>query len=146
MNKPTITRADVQQAAADKGMTELAAITLMQAGAVKLGDEATLETLCGIKSEIIGCKVYQCTSASYGDLAANNPNDLSDALEASLVRATLAGAEMHHEASNASARKELELAPDDLDWAEVCDGVWEATDGDLAMVYRITECNLGLGI
>ena len=49
-----ITRTDVQQAAAAKGMTELEAISLMQAGAAKLGHHDVLDALCAIKAEIIG--------------------------------------------------------------------------------------------
>jgi hypothetical protein len=51
---PTITIATVRQAAADSGMTDLQAITAMQVGAAKIGDSATLEALCAIKSELLG--------------------------------------------------------------------------------------------
>lgn len=50
----TITIEDIRKVAADEGITELAAITMMQSGAAKIGDDAALEALCDIKSEILG--------------------------------------------------------------------------------------------
>ena len=48
-----ITRADVVQAAADKGLTIMEALRMMQAVCAKQGDEATLEQLCAIKSDML---------------------------------------------------------------------------------------------
>jgi len=45
---------DILKVAADEGISELAAITIMQSGAAKIGDEAALEALCNIKAEILG--------------------------------------------------------------------------------------------
>jgi hypothetical protein len=52
MNKQ-ITRNDVAQAAAVKGLTIMQAINMMQAACAKLGDESTLSQLCAIKSKIL---------------------------------------------------------------------------------------------
>ena len=48
-----ITRKDVVQAAAEKGIRVLEALTLMQAAAAKMGNEIVLEQLVAIKSEIL---------------------------------------------------------------------------------------------
>jgi hypothetical protein len=49
-----ITLSAVRQAAIESGMTDLQALTAMQAGAAKIGDNAALEALCAIKSELLG--------------------------------------------------------------------------------------------
>lgn len=49
-----ITLSAVRQAAADTGMTDLEALTAMQAGAAKLGNTDVLEVLCALKSELLG--------------------------------------------------------------------------------------------
>lgn len=48
-----ITRNDVVEAAAAKGIRILEALSMMQSVAAKMGDESTLEQLCAIKSEIL---------------------------------------------------------------------------------------------
>lgn len=48
-----ITRKDVVEAAAAKGIRVLEALTMMQTAAAKMNDESTLEQLCKIKSEIL---------------------------------------------------------------------------------------------
>lgn len=48
-----ITRDDVAEAAAAKGVTIMEALRMMQAVCAKAGDEATLDRLCQIKSEIL---------------------------------------------------------------------------------------------
>ncbi len=48
-----ITRKDVVEAAAAKGVRVLEALTMMQAAAAKMNDENTLGQLCKIKSEIL---------------------------------------------------------------------------------------------
>lgn len=48
-----ITRADVAQAAAAKGVTILEALRMMQAVCAKAGDEQTLSALCAVKAEIL---------------------------------------------------------------------------------------------
>ena len=48
-----ITREDVVQAATDKGLTIMEALRMMQAVCAKQGDEATLEQLCAIKSDML---------------------------------------------------------------------------------------------
>lgn len=48
-----ITRADVAEAAAAKGVGILQALNMMQAACAKLNDEQTLAKLCEIKSEIL---------------------------------------------------------------------------------------------
>lgn len=53
MKAAKITRADVAQAAADKGVTIMEALRMMQAVCAKTGDENTLEQLCAIKSDIL---------------------------------------------------------------------------------------------
>ena len=52
MNKQ-ITRSDVVQAAAEKGIRVLEALSLMQSAAAKMKDESVLLQLCAIKSEIL---------------------------------------------------------------------------------------------
>lgn len=49
----TITRNDVVEAAAAKGMRVLEALSMMQSVAAKMGDERVLEQLCAVKSEIL---------------------------------------------------------------------------------------------
>jgi hypothetical protein len=53
-NKMTITLEAIKQAAKEMNMTELEAITQMQAGAAITGNDEVLEQLCAIKSELIG--------------------------------------------------------------------------------------------
>lgn len=48
-----ITRNDVVQAAAEKGIRVLEALNMMQAAAAKMSDEGVLERLCAIKAEIL---------------------------------------------------------------------------------------------
>ena len=48
-----ITRNDVVQAAADKGIRVLEALNLMQAAAAKMRDEAVLNQLCAVKADIL---------------------------------------------------------------------------------------------
>lgn len=48
-----ITRADVAQAAAAKGVTIMEALRMMQAVCAKVGDEQTLAALCAVKAEIL---------------------------------------------------------------------------------------------
>ena len=48
-----ITRQDVVEAAAAKGIRILEAIGMMQAVAAKMGDERTLVQLCAIKHEML---------------------------------------------------------------------------------------------
>jgi hypothetical protein len=48
-----ITRQDVVQAAASKGIRVLEALTMMQAAAAKMGNESALSQLCDIKAEIL---------------------------------------------------------------------------------------------
>ena len=48
-----ITRQDVVEAAAAKGIRILEALNMMQAAAAKMGDESTLEQLCAIKSDML---------------------------------------------------------------------------------------------
>lgn len=48
-----ITRNDIVQAAAEKGMRVLEAITIMQSAAAKMNNESVLEQLIAIKSEIL---------------------------------------------------------------------------------------------
>jgi hypothetical protein len=48
-----ITRDDVAQAAASKGVTIMEAIRMMQAVCAKAGDEKTLSALCAVKNEIL---------------------------------------------------------------------------------------------
>jgi hypothetical protein len=48
-----ITRNDVVQAAAEKGIRVLEALSMMQAAAAKMKDESVLAQLCAIKSEIL---------------------------------------------------------------------------------------------
>jgi hypothetical protein len=50
----TITLEAIKQAAKEMNMTELEAITQMQAGAAITGNDEVLEQLCAIKSELIG--------------------------------------------------------------------------------------------
>lgn len=53
MNNRKITRADVVQAAASKGIPVLEALTAMQSVAAKMKDKHVLSQLCEIKSEIL---------------------------------------------------------------------------------------------
>lgn len=53
MSAKQITRNDVVQAAAAKGVTILEALRMMQAVCAKAGDEATLDALCAVKNEIL---------------------------------------------------------------------------------------------
>lgn len=48
-----ITRADVVQAAAEKGVPVLQALTAMQGVAAKMSNDSVLRQLCAIKSEIL---------------------------------------------------------------------------------------------
>ena len=48
-----ITRNDVAQAAAAKGVSILEALRMMQAVCAKGGDEETLNALCAVKNEIL---------------------------------------------------------------------------------------------
>lgn len=48
-----ITRDDVAQAAAAKGVTILEALRMMQAVCAKAGDEQTLDILCAVKNQIL---------------------------------------------------------------------------------------------
>lgn len=48
-----ITRNDVVQAAAEKGIRVLEALNMMQAAAAKMNNESVLEQLCSIKAEIL---------------------------------------------------------------------------------------------
>ena len=48
-----ITRNDVAQAAAAKGVSILEALRMMQAVCAKSGDEKTLDALCAVKNEIL---------------------------------------------------------------------------------------------
>jgi len=48
-----ITKSDVYQAAGDKGISVLDALSMMQAVAVKMNDESILESLCAIKYELL---------------------------------------------------------------------------------------------
>lgn len=48
-----ITRETVAQAAAHHGVTIMDALRMMQSVCAKAGDEATLEALCKVKSEIL---------------------------------------------------------------------------------------------
>ena len=48
-----ITRSDVAQAAAEKGVSIMEALSMLQSACAKLGDEQTLESLCAIKSDIL---------------------------------------------------------------------------------------------
>lgn len=48
-----ITRNDVVQASAEKGIRVLEALTMMQAAAARMSDEGTLEQLIAIKNEIL---------------------------------------------------------------------------------------------
>lgn len=49
-----ITLSAVRQAATDTGMTDLQALTAMQAAAAKIGDNEALDALCAIKAELLG--------------------------------------------------------------------------------------------
>ena len=49
----TITRNDVVEAAAAKGIRVLEALSMMQAAAAKMNDERTLEMLCSIKNDML---------------------------------------------------------------------------------------------
>lgn len=49
----TITKNDVIQAAAEKGVGILQALSMMQGACAKLGDSSTLEQLCAIKASIL---------------------------------------------------------------------------------------------
>ncbi len=49
-----VTREAVETLANEKGMTVLAMLSELQGAAAKLGDDDTLETLCNIKSEVLG--------------------------------------------------------------------------------------------
>jgi len=46
-------RKSIKIVAKDENISEIEAITLIQTGAAKIGDEAMLEALCEIKSELI---------------------------------------------------------------------------------------------
>lgn len=48
-----ITRKDVVQAAAEKGIRVLEALNMMQAAAAKMNNENVLQQLCDIKREIL---------------------------------------------------------------------------------------------
>ena len=48
-----ITLETINQAAKESNLSTMDAITMMQAGAAKLGDEATLDRLCYIKEKLI---------------------------------------------------------------------------------------------
>lgn len=49
----TITRQDVVDAAADKGIRVLEALSMMQAACATLGDEEILSQLCAVKNELL---------------------------------------------------------------------------------------------
>lgn len=54
MSKQQITREHVEQAAKEKGIELMTALTMMQGACAKIGDVETLERLCEIKAEILG--------------------------------------------------------------------------------------------
>ena len=48
------TRNDIEALAVTEGCTEIALISMLQAGAVAAGNDEALDALCAVKAEILG--------------------------------------------------------------------------------------------
>lgn len=91
-------------------------------------------------------RIFQATAAAT-DPDAIRGLDLSDVLEANPIFSTFDKAIGYHGVEHAKALRDLadedeEPPTEDLDWAQVCADVWEASSDLLGVVYRVTACNL----